>query len=47
MTWQEMDYSSGAVSVGDLLKGERVEFSDTDISLETKTRSRVDTFLAL
>jgi predicted AAA+ superfamily ATPase len=35
MTWQEMDYSSGAVSVGDLLKGERVEFSDTDISLET------------
>jgi predicted AAA+ superfamily ATPase len=35
MTWQEMNFSSGAVRVGDLLQGKPVEFSNTDILLET------------
>jgi predicted AAA+ superfamily ATPase len=35
MTWQEMNYSSGVVRVGDLLMGKSIEFSNTDISLET------------
>ncbi|OFY44296.1 MAG: hypothetical protein A2X18_01415 [Bacteroidetes bacterium GWF2_40_14] len=34
MTWQEMGYSSGQISVKQLLKGEPLSFIDTDLSVE-------------
>jgi len=34
MTWQEMGYSSGQISVKQLLKGEPLSFIDTDLSVD-------------
>jgi len=34
MTWQEMGYSSGQISVNQLLKGEPLSFIDTDLSVD-------------
>jgi len=34
MSWREMGYSTGAVSMSGLLRGDRISFSQNEISLE-------------